>query len=101
MSFDLILGHIPGKANLAADYLSRMYVNPDTKFTLQLKDRLLIHDVEIDISSKQPDNALTHLTAGEHYPVASPMYASLAPHLAPYDPDSCTQLSTRYRPVTH
>ena len=61
MSFNLILGHIPGRANAAADYLSRMYVNPDTKFKLQLKDRLPIHDVEIEITPKQPDNTLSSI----------------------------------------
>ncbi len=55
MSFNLILGHIPGKANLSADYLSRMYVNPDTKFTLQLKDRLPIDDYQ----STSPPNSQT------------------------------------------
>ena len=38
MSFNLILGDIPGRANAAADYLSRMYVNTETNFKLQLKD---------------------------------------------------------------
>ena len=61
MSINLILGHIPGRANAAADYIPRMYVNPDTKFKLQLKDRLPIHDVEIEITPKQPDNTLSSI----------------------------------------
>ena len=39
-----------------------MYVNPDTKFKLQLRDRLPIHDVEIEITPKQPDNTLSSIT---------------------------------------
>ena len=36
LNFNFILGHIPGKANLAADYLSRMHINPHTKLELKM-----------------------------------------------------------------
>ena len=31
LNFRFVLGHIPGKANAAADYLSRVHINPNTK----------------------------------------------------------------------
>ena len=37
-NFNFVLGHTPGKANAAADYLSRIHVHPHTKLEL-----LLIH----------------------------------------------------------
>ena len=40
LSFDIILGHIPGKANLAADYLSRIHINPKEKLELRINLRV-------------------------------------------------------------
>ena len=38
LSFRFILGHLSGKANAAADYLSRIHDNPNTKLKLKLSD---------------------------------------------------------------
>ena len=58
LSFNFVLGHILGKANVAADYLSRVYVNPDTKLKLKLNDRIPVHDIEVQVLANTPDNAL-------------------------------------------
>ena len=58
MIVKLIFGHKPVRANEVADYLTRKYINPGTKFESQLKDRLLVHDVEIEITPKPPDKTL-------------------------------------------
>ena len=61
LSFNFVLGHFLGKANAAADYLSRTYVNPDTKLKLKFKDRIPIHDIEIKVLANTPDKALNIL----------------------------------------
>ena len=37
LSFNFVIGHIPGKSNAAADYLSRIKLNPSTKMRLKSK----------------------------------------------------------------
>ena len=59
--FNFVLGHFSEKANAAADYLSRTYVNPDTKLKLKFKDRIPIHDIEIKVLANTPDKALNIL----------------------------------------
>lgn len=61
LAFNFILGHIPGKANLAADFLSRIHINPEEKLMLKITDRIPIHDVKIELSSQTPDNELCSL----------------------------------------
>ena len=61
LSFNFVLGHISGKANAAADYLLRIYVNPDTKLKLKLNDRIPVHDIEVQVLTNTPDNALNIL----------------------------------------
>ena len=43
----LILAHVPGKGNLAADYLLRLDIDPLDKFYLKLTDSITIHKIEI------------------------------------------------------
>ena len=62
LSFNFVLGHVSGKANAAADYLSRICVNPDTK--LKLNDRIPVHDIEIQVLANTPENALNILAPG-------------------------------------
>ena len=57
LSFDFVLGHFSGKANAAAEYLPRIYRDPDTKLKFKLNDRIPVHDIEIQILANTPDNA--------------------------------------------
>ena len=66
MSFNFILGHIPGKANAAADFLSRMHINPDQKYEMRIKSQLRVHEVQIDLVPKTPDNSITELAEELH-----------------------------------
>ena len=71
LSFDIILGHIPGKANLAADYLSRIHINPKEKLTLRINSKIPISEVQIDTTAEVPDNSintLLHETSKENTP---------------------------------
>ena len=63
LSFDIILGHIPGKANLAADYLSRIQINPK-KLTLRINSKIPISEVQIDTTAEAPDNSINTLLQG-------------------------------------
>ena len=67
MSFRFILGHIPGRANAAADFLSRLQINPNDKMTLQMKASIPTYEIEMDVDAKTPDlmNALAPATREE------------------------------------
>ena len=58
LSLDIIQGHIPRKANFAADYLSRIHINPKEKLKLRIKSKLQMHEIEVYIASDTPDNSL-------------------------------------------
>ena len=57
----ILFCHVPGKANVAADYLSRIYINPATKLQLKLETRIQLKDVAVEFRPKIPDNSLTAL----------------------------------------
>ena len=61
LSVRFMLGHIPGKANAAADYLSRIHVNPATKFKLKIDNKVPIENIDIQILSNTPDNSLNSI----------------------------------------
>ena len=55
MSFRFVLGHIPGRANLAADYLSRLSIENSEKLTLLLRDRIPTMDVCVELKAQTPE----------------------------------------------
>ena len=61
-----MLGRIPGKANAAADYLSRIHVNPATKFKLKIDIKVPIKNIDIQILSNTPDNSLNSIQIHVH-----------------------------------
>ena len=65
LSFNFILGHIPGVANPASDFLSRMHTNPEDKLELTIKDKVKMQRVEINFRAKQPDNELSGIFGNE------------------------------------
>ena len=69
LSFNFVLGQISGKANAAADYLSRIHGNPNTKLKLKLCNRIPIRDIEFEVLAQTPDNRLTTLTTAVHVPL--------------------------------
>ena len=54
MSFPFEIGHIPGTANPAADYLSRLELEPGQKMELKMKDSIPMHRIELDIVAQTP-----------------------------------------------
>ena len=69
LSFNFVLGHISGKANAAADYLSRIHVNPSTMLKLKLSDRIPVKDIEFEVLAQTPDNSLTALITAVNVPL--------------------------------
>ena len=60
MAFTFVLGHIPGKANSAADYLSRMYLNPALKLQLRVSEKIVpVVTVEVTLDPKVSDNLVS------------------------------------------
>ena len=59
----IVVTHIPGKANAAADFLSRLQSNPNESIKLKLTDRIPIREIDIDVRAKLPDNTINELFA--------------------------------------
>ena len=58
MAFNIIIAHIPGKANYAADFLSRMQTDPSASLSLKLTDKIPVREIQIDTTAKVPDASL-------------------------------------------
>ena len=68
LSFNILLAHIPGKANSAADFLSRMQTDPTLTLSLKLTDRIPIKEIEIETEAKSPDVALSNILDRSPFP---------------------------------
>ena len=55
LSFNLVIAHIPGRANYAADFLSRMQTDPTQTLELKLNDKIPIKEIEVETTAKTPD----------------------------------------------
>ena len=60
LSFNLTIAHIPGRANYAADFLSRMETDSSAHIEFKLTDKKPVREIEIDTVAKQPDASLAH-----------------------------------------
>ena len=58
IAYNIVLAHIPGKANVAADFLSRMQTDPNESLELQLVDSIQVKQIEIDMKAKTPDASM-------------------------------------------
>ena len=61
LNFNFLLGHIPGKANAAADYLSRIHIQPHTKLELKFNSKIPVADVHLNMGMQVPDNSVNLL----------------------------------------
>ena len=52
LQFDFVLAHVPGVENPAADYLSRLDINPENGIHLKFNDQIPVHSIEIDLAAK-------------------------------------------------
>ena len=62
LSFNILLAHIPGKANSAADFRSRMQTDPNLTLPTKLTDHVPIREIEIDTEAKAPDVSLSNIS---------------------------------------
>ena len=60
-AFNTVVNHIPGKANAAADFLSRLQSDPNETSELKLTDRIPVREIEVDVRAKLPDNTNNEL----------------------------------------
>ena len=58
IAYNKVLAHIPGKANAAADFLSRMQTDPNGSLKLQLADSIPMKQIEIEMKAKTPDASM-------------------------------------------
>ena len=62
-AFNIVVTHIPGRSNAAADLLSRLQSNPNETIELKLTDRTPIRENEMNERAKLPDNTIKELFA--------------------------------------
>ena len=62
MSFNILLAHIPGKANSGADFLSRMQTDPNLTLQMKLTDHVPVREIEIDTEAEAPDVSLSNIS---------------------------------------
>ena len=60
LSFNTLIAHIPGKANSAADFLSRMQTDPSLSLSIKLTDRVPIREIEVETEANTPDVSLSN-----------------------------------------
>ena len=61
LAFNIVIAHIPGRANYAADFLSRMENHKTATMSLKLTDRIPVKEIEIDTVAQNPDVELNVL----------------------------------------
>ena len=62
LSFNILLAHIPGKANSAADFLSRMQTDPNLTLQIKLTDHVPVREIEIETEAKSPNVSLSNIS---------------------------------------
>ena len=55
IAYNRVLAHISGRANAAADFLSRIQTNPTQSLELQLHEPIPMKGIERDMKAKNPD----------------------------------------------
>ena len=58
IAYNIVLAHIPGKANAAADFLSRLQTDPNESLKLQSVDWIPMKQIEIDMKAETPDASM-------------------------------------------
>ena len=58
IAYNIVLAHIPGRANAAADFLSRLQSDPTQSLELQLHKSIPMKEIEIDMKAKTPDASM-------------------------------------------
>ena len=67
LAFNIVIAHTPGRANYAADFLSRMENDKTATILLNLTDRTPVRGIEIDTEAQNPDIELNVLLDTENF----------------------------------
>ena len=67
LSFNILLAHIPGKPNSAADFLSRMQTDPNLTLQIKLTNHVLVCEIKIETEAKAPDVSLSTINEIETF----------------------------------
>ena len=62
LSFNILLAHFPGKANSAADFVSRMQTDPNLTLQIKLTDHVPLREIEIETEAKAPIVSLSNIS---------------------------------------
>ena len=65
IAYNIVLAHIPGRANAAVDFLSRMQTDPIQSLELQLLDSSPMKQIDIDMKAKTPDASMLSIERPE------------------------------------
>ena len=66
IAYNIVPAHIPGRANAAAGFLSRMQIDPTRSLELQLLDSIPMKQIEIDMEAETPDASMLMIDSNEH-----------------------------------
>ena len=66
-SFDILLAHIPGKADPAADFFSRMQTDPNLTLQIKLTDHVPLREIGIQTEAKAPNVSFRLLVKLRHF----------------------------------
>ena len=65
--FNILIAHIPGKANSAADFLSRMQTDPNLTLQTKPTDHVSVRETEIETRAKAPNLSLSTISEIEPF----------------------------------
>ena len=61
LSFNIVIAHIPGKANYAADFLSRVQTEKSASLTLKHVNQIPVKEIQVEGEAKSPDVMITNI----------------------------------------
>ena len=67
IAYKTVLADIPGKANAAADFLSRMQTDHNESLERQLVDSIPMKQIEIDMKSETPDASMLAIKSVQEF----------------------------------
>ena len=61
LSFNIVIAHNPGKANYAADFLSRVQTDKGASLSLKLTDKVPVREIYVEAAAKSPDVSISNI----------------------------------------
>ena len=67
LSFNLVIAHIPGKANYAADFFYRVEADRTSTVSLKLNEKITVRDIETNTEAKIPNTDLNSIECVDEF----------------------------------